>query len=534
MFPISHLKFQAVRPQSAFSVDSLFSFGFSHNSPGKGAHIGGVLPIGFCYIEMMIVVKMLDFTVFYSINPHCVRIKVPTMFPAKETISSGVRSPETTSTSRRDFLVRSGETATITAAVSVLGAVHSEAAEPQDEIRLGLIGCGGMMGGHVRHLTSQKSGVVFTRLCDVDPRQMDKLSGPIGAFQSTAPKRTATYEDVIADKSVDAVFIATPHHWHAPIALAALAAGKDVYLEKPISHVYNEGKLLIAAARKHGRVIQQGSQMRSSPVTMQAGKLLSEGIIGEVKVARAWTAELREVQRPVPDSEPPAKVDYDRWLGPAPNRPFNPIRFHVSWRLFRDYANGEIGDDGIHDLDMARWGLGDPELPKYVTARGGRMKLHGHVSEYPDNMHVTYEYPDGRLLIYENYPFTEYGLHGFDNGNVFYGTEGYMVFSRRGAFTAFLGRKGKPGPTELKLTRGNRGYVEHQQDFLRAVRARSTPNASVEIAHASCALVHLGEIAYRTGGNLEFDPESQQFVGSDAANAMLTKKYRKPYELPAV
>lgn len=454
------------------------------------------------------------------------------------TSSQSDLSKNTTSTnrntSRRNFLVRSGETATVTAVVSTLGGVHSEAAASEEKIRLGLIGCGGMMRGHVTRLINRQADVIFTQVCDVDSRQMEKVTGPIKAFQSTAPQHTADYENVVADKNIDAVIIATPHHWHVPIALSAMAANKDVYLEKPISHVYNEGQLLIKAARKYGCVLQHGTQMRSSPVTKEAGKLLAEGIIGEVKVARAWTAELRNVRHPVPDSEPPASVNYDRWLGPAPKRPFNPIRFHRSWRYFRDYSNGEIGDDGIHDLDMARWGLGDPELPKYITARGGRMMLHGHVSEYPDNLHVTFEYPDGRLLVYENYPFTEYGMHGFDNGNVFYGTEGYMVFSRRGAFKTYLGRKGKPGPTELKMSRGNRGYEEHHDDFLQAVRTRSATNASVEIAHASSALVHLGEIAYRTGGNLEFEPQSQQFVDNDPANKMLTKEYRKPYELPRV
>ena len=177
------------------------------------------------------------------------------------------------------------------------------------------------------------------------------------------------------------------------------------------------------------------------------------GIIGEVKVARAWTAETRKVVKPVPDGIAPNGVDYDRWLGPAPKRAFNKHRFHVTWRMFRDYGNGEIGDDGIHDLDMATWGLGVDTAPKQITARGSRMMLHGHASDYPDNLNVTYEYPDGRLLIYENYPFTAYGLHGFDNGNVFYGTEGYMIFSRRGAFNVFLGPKNKPGPTEGKELR---------------------------------------------------------------------------------
>jgi len=351
-------------------------------------------------------------------------------------------------------------------------------------------------------------------------------------FQAAPPKRTKRYEDILADQEVDACIIATPHHWHAPIAIGAMQSGKDVYVEKPISHVYNEGPLMIAAAKKYGRVVQQGSQMRSSAVTKKAGQLLKEGILGEVKVARAWTAELRTLSKPVPDSEPPKGVDYDRWLGPAPKRPFNSLRFHGTWRMFRDYANGEIGDDGIHDLDMAAWGLGIDTLPKQITARGGRMLLKGHASDYPDNMNVVFEYPDGRLLIYENYPFTAYGMHGFDNGNVFYGTEGYMIFSRRGAFSVFLGPKGKPGPTEGKELRGQRGYAEHMQEFFRAVRERSSVSAPPEVAHRSCALVHLGDIAYQVRGQLNFDAKTERFVDCDEANNLLRKKYRQPYGLP--
>ena len=275
--------------------------------------------------------------------------------------------------------------------------------------------------------------------------------------------------------------------------------------------------------------------MRSSPVTAKARRLLDEGIIGKILVARAWTAETRSVVRPVPDSQPPAGVDYDRWLGPAPRHAFNKYRFHGTWRMFRDYANGEIGDDGIHDLDMAAWGLGVDTLPTQITARGSRMVLKGHASDYPDNMNVTYEYPDGRLLIYENYPFTAYGLHGFDNGNVFYGTKGYMIFSRRGAFSVFLGPKNQPGPTEGRDLRGQRGYAEHMADFLDGVRTRRVETAArPELAHLSCALVHLGEIAYRTEGRIDFDPETEKFVNCPEADLLLTKDYRAPYVIPTV
>ena len=437
-------------------------------------------------------------------------------------------------TNRRTFLQESTEAAGITAAAATLGGVHAFGAPNQETVNLGIIGCGGIMTHHVKGIVARKEDVSIAHLCDVDPQQMDKMAGAMSGFQSNPPKRTLRYEDVIADKNVDAVIIGTPHHWHAPIALPAMREGKDVYIEKPISHVYNEGRLIIEAAKKYQRVVQQGSQMRNSAVTMKAERLLKQGIIGEVKVARAWTAETRSVVKPVPDSTPPSGVDYDRWLGPAPKRAFNKYRFHRTWRMFRDYGNGEIGDDGIHDLDMAAWGLDVNTLPKQITARGSRMMLHGHASEYPDNLTVTYEYPDGRLLIYENYPFTGYGLHGFDNGNVFYGTEGYMIFSRRGAFSVFLGRKNEKGPTEGRDIRGQRGYPEHMAEFLDAVRHRTPTKANAQTAHLSCALVHLGEIAYRTQGRLDFDPEKEQFVDCGEANELLGKTYREPYGLADV
>ncbi len=359
---------------------------------------------------------------------------------------------------QRQFLKSTGSASSILAAAAVVRPLWAD--ESRDKLNLGIIGCGGIMNHHLRGLARRGDNVSIAWLCDVDPTQIERISKNIGRSD---PRRTARYEDVIEDGYVDAVIIATPHHWHAPIAIAAMQAGKDVYIEKPISHVYSEGHAIIQAAKKYQRVVQQGSQMRSSPVTDKAAKLLADGIIGDIKVARAWTAETRDVVKPVPDTDPPTGVDYDRWLGPAPARPFNEHRFHVTWRMFRDYGNGEIGDDGIHDIDMAAWGLGIDSCPKQITARGSRMSLHGHASEYPDNMNVTWEFPDGRLMVYENYPFTAYGMHGFDNGNVFYGTKGYMIFSRRGAFSIFLGPKSKPGPTEGRCSRADRLRRTHDR-----------------------------------------------------------------------
>ena len=437
------------------------------------------------------------------------------------------------STSRRTFLKTTTSAAALTAATASLSRVHASGTLEDEKLGIGIIGCGGIMSHHLKGLVSRRENVRLEWLCDVDQSQLDKAEGIVRGFQSLGPRKTTEFEDVINDDRVDAVIIATPHHWHAPIAVYAMQNKKHCYIEKPISHVYSEGPILIEAAKKYGCIVQQGSQMRNSPVTMKAEKLLKDGIIGDVKVARAWTAETRRTVKPVADSKPPITVDYNRWLGPAPARPFNAHRFHGTWRMFQEYANGEIGDDGIHDLDMAAWGLGVNSLPKQITARGSRMMLHGHASDYPDNMNVTYEYEDGRLLIYENYPFTAYGLHGFDNGNVFYGTDGFMIFSRRGAFSVFLGPKNKPGPTEGKELRGQRGYSEHMTEFLNAVRGSvSGTRANPQTAHFSCSLVHLGEIAYRTDGRVDFDPKTERFVNCDEANARLTKQYRGTFGVP--
>ncbi|MCH2203185.1 MAG: Gfo/Idh/MocA family oxidoreductase, partial [Fuerstiella sp.] len=249
------------------------------------------------------------------------------------------------SSSRRQFLHSAGTTTSALAAVSVLQPLYAGTTQ-SETVNVGIIGCGGIMTKHVKGLVSRKERVSISWLCDVDPAQITRMAAFTEGFQSQDPKRTEQYEDVINDSNVDAVIIATPHHWHAPIAIQAMQQGKDVYIEKPISHVYNEGHAIIQASKQYGRVVQQGSQMRNSPVTNRAAKLLADGIIGDIKVARAWTAETRSVVKPVADGVPPRGVNYDRWLGPAPKRPFNKYRFHNTWRMFRDYANGEIGDDG--------------------------------------------------------------------------------------------------------------------------------------------------------------------------------------------
>lgn len=364
-------------------------------------------------------------------------------------------------------------------------------------------------------------------LCDVDANVLREVAGAVEKAQGRAPRTTDDFRRVLDDKDIDAVFITTPHHWHAPIALRALQAGKHVYVEKPASHVYREGQLLIEFANRYKRVVQHGTQMRSSEVTERARDLLRKGIIGDVKMAKAWNIQRHSHRGPVADANPPPGVNYDRWLGPAPTRPFNPNRFHGNWGWYRDYGNGDIGNDGVHDIDMACMGLDVDRLPIRVTGHGSRIDLTGE-REYPDNMMVTYQFDNNKVLIYEDRGWTEYGMQGFDSGNEFYGTKGYMVFSRRGYFQVYFDRKGTKGPG----MQGDAGQDRHVQNFLDAIRLDRRANADARIAHLSCALVHLGEIAYRTERVLHFDPKTETILRDKEANAMLTKEYRRPWELP--
>ena len=404
---------------------------------------------------------------------------------------------------------------------------------PSERVNVAVIGINGMGGYHLRGLL-QRDDVQVSALCDVDERVLAKRSKEVETATGKQPKLSIDFQRVLDTNAIDAVIVATPHHWHCPIAIRALQAGKDVYIEKPASHVFREGRALERAALQYKRVVQHGTQMRSSPVTAAAGEVLASGLIGEVKTTKAWNVQRLSGIPPIPDEPVPDGVDYERWLGPAPRRPFNSNRFHKNWRSYRDYGNGDIGDDGIHDIDMARWALGVDTHPVRVTAHGSTVDLEGE-REYPDNMMVTCQYADGKVFIYEDRLWTPYGMHGVDSGNAFYGTEGYMIFSRRGYFQTYLGRKEEKGPG---MGRKDTGVASpgrlHMGNFLDCVRSRETTIASPHEAHLSCGLVHLGETAFRTGRVLQFDPASESFPNDSEANALLTKEYRQPWRLPDV
>lgn len=298
--------------------------------------------------------------------------------------------------------------------------------------------------------------------------------------------------------------------------------------KNPLRMSFAKDECILDAAKRHGRVVQHGTQMRSSEVTQRAGEVLRSGLLGDVKMAKTWNVQRRQPPKPGSDSEPPRGVHYDIWLGPAPERPFNANRFHGNWHLCQDYGNGDIGNDGALDLDMVRWGLGATTHPVKITVHGSRVDL-GGVREFPDNMMVAYEYADRKVLLYEDRIWTPYRMDGFDSGNAFYGTKGYMIFSRRGYFQAYLGDNDEKG---LSMN-GDAGMARHVDDFLDYVRQHQEPNGSAGVAHLSRGPVHLGEISHRLDRVLRFDPGKESFIGDDQANQMLTKSYRSPWGLPA-
>ncbi|MBI3682677.1 MAG: Gfo/Idh/MocA family oxidoreductase [Acidobacteria bacterium] len=417
---------------------------------------------------------------------------------------------------RRDFLSLAGTAGVISAA-------------PGDRVSVAVIGVNGIGHNHIRNFV-KRSDVLIATICDIDQSVAERAGQTVLKATGRTPKLEGDFRRVIEDKSIDAVVIATPHHWHVPMAIRAMQAGKDVYLEKPASHVFREGRLLVDAVRKYNRILQHGTQMRSSEVTAKAGQVLSSGLIGSVRMSKAWNCQRHKHRAPVPDTSAPSGVNYDLWLGPAlPKGGFNSNRFHGNWNWYRDFGNGDIGGDGVHDLDMARWGLGVTTHPVRITAHGSRVDstLTGE-REFPDNMTVAYHYEEGKVLLYEDRAWTPYGVYGFDSVNAFYGTEGYMIFTRRGYFQVYLGAKEEKGPG----MRGGNGHPEHLYNFIESVRTRKQPAANAEVAHLSCALVHLGEIGYRVGRVLRFDPKSEKFLDDREADSLLTKKYREPWGVP--
>lgn len=423
-----------------------------------------------------------------------------------------------TDLSRRLFL---GQTAL--AASFAIGRPASAA--PSQRLTVGLIGCGGMGNQHLQ-LLSRRADITLKYICDCDSQ---RLAASIQALQGTAQAGCRPVPDmrtIFDDREVDAVWIATPDHWHAPATLLALSAGKHVYVEKPCGHNLREGRLMQEAACSARRVVQVGTQSRSTAHVQEAIQLLREGIIGDVLVAKAWNSQLRGNIGKTQPSAPPQHLDFEMWLGPIPKQPYRSNLLPALWRFWHDFGAGDIGNDGVHDIDIARWGLGMNEHPRSISGIGSKLFFDDD-QQFPDTYYTVFEYPGSgsvgqiRQLIYEQRDWSPYFQEGGENGNAFYGTKGMMILHKSRGYHVY-GLRNKL----LKEGQGSPDLAAHHQNFLDSIRTGGTPTADIAEGHLSASLCHLANIACRLKQTLLFDPQQERFTQNSEADELLQRTYR--------
>jgi predicted dehydrogenase len=427
---------------------------------------------------------------------------------------------------RRQFLGSSAKNAAGVAAgmVALAGAtaVAGSKSTPGERVRVATIG----VRNQGKTLTAHLAGlpdVDVVALCDVDESLRPAATSAATDAHGKAPRWESDFRRILDDRTIDAVVIATPDHWHAPMTILACQAGKDVYVEKPVSHNVREGQQMVAAARRSGRVVQSGLQQRSGTHFQSAVDFVRSGKLGAVHLAKAWTVHRRKPIGRKRDSVPPDGVDYDLWLGPAPLRAFNANRFHYNWHWFWDYGTGELGNWGTHMLDVARWGLG-VGLPTRISASGGRFHFDDD-QETPDTLVVQYAYPRA-TIVWEHRLWSTHGVEGRSAAAAFYGEAGTLVVDRGGWKVYDL--------AETIASDSSEQPIAHLRNFIDCIKSRSRPAADIETGHISSALCHLGNIAYRVGREVTFYPEVATFGTDREASLLLSREYRSPWDLPSV
>jgi predicted dehydrogenase len=439
--------------------------------------------------------------------------------------------------SRRKFIKNS---ATAAAAITVPSIIPAHAFGANDRINAAVLGLNGRGKNHVSGFMNQDN-VEVTTLCDPDMNILKKRQGEYKDKYGKEFKLVQDLRNVYDDKDIDVVSIATPNHWHSLAVIWACQAGKDVYVEKPGSHNIWEGRKMVEAAAKYDRIVQHGVQLRSSPSVNEAIKMMRDGYIGRVYMARGlvfrWRADIGDKgTEPVPDG-----LDYDLWTGPAEKRPFTRNLVHYNWHWTFEYGNGDVGNQGIHETDLCMWGL-DVGLPTKITSMGGKF-LWDDAKVTPEVLTSVYHYPDeDKIIQFEVRPWCTNTEEGVTVGNIFYGDKGILVVDGYDKYQFYMGQKreaaksGSDGQLAAasEMARGDGGTDGHFKNFIEAVRAhdKSMLNAPVETAHMASALAHLGNIAYRTGRVLTFDPKSERFVDDAEADKLLKRNYRAPYIVP--
>ena len=437
---------------------------------------------------------------------------------------------------RRHFLMGSA---------AVAGTHASALASPNETVRVACVGVNGQGQSHISAYGRMRN-VEIAAICDVDESVLEKRLGDAEKLTGKRPRGVVDFRKLLEDKSIDAVSLATPNHWHALQTIWACQAGKDVYVEKPCAYNIFEARQMIAAAAKYGRMVQHGTNARSSGVMREAVQRVREGVIGDVYLSRGLCFKWRDtIGRAKPEAVPPG-VHYDLWLGPAPQREFTRNRFHYNFHWFWDYGNGDFGNQGAHQMDAARWLLG-VKYPTKVTAMGGHFMFDDD-QETPNTLVAAFEFDEGgkkKMLEFEvrhwiSNPEAEIlsiadPMAGpaagsrVSTGNIVYGSKGYLSTAK--GYKIWLGKEQTPGPAPT----AERG-VSNWANFIDVVRSRKQAdlNAPLEEAVASVTLIHLANISYRLGRTLHFDAATMTCKGDAEANRMFTRTtYRAPFVVPA-
>jgi len=420
---------------------------------------------------------------------------------------------------RRDFLA--------TSALAIAAAPALRAVGANDKIRIGLIGCGGMGRGDLATFFLNPE-VDCPIICDVDDAQLAEAAKLVEGQRGHKPDAVKDFRRVIDRKDVDMVLVATPDHWHALPTVYACQAGKDVYCEKPLGKYIDEGRAMLEAARENKRVVQMGTQWRSGTHYRAAVEFVQSGKLGKIRMVRAWAYLdwVGGIGHP-PDSDPPAGVDYDMWLGPAPKRPFNPNRFHFNFRWYWDYAGGLMTDWGVHLLNICLWAMG-PETPLRVTSMGSKRVVDDN-TETPDTQVTVYDFPE-YALIFEHQILGGIGPNGKPHGMLFSGTEGTLVIDEGGWEVI-----PEPKRKTLEPYKGEAGRdarPAHVRNFLDCCISREKPVENLEIGHFVSTTAHLGNLAFRTKTEIHWDAKKERAIDNAKANELVACHYRKPWKLP--
>jgi len=432
--------------------------------------------------------------------------------------------------SRRRFQKSAATTFVLSASTALSSA---RAAGSNDRVGLGFIGVANR-GRQLMKAFAEHQDCEPVALCDVDSITLTQSAENAGkqAFQ------TGDFRDLIERKEVDAVVIASPDHWHAIQTISACAAGKDVYVEKPLASTIHEGRAMVNAGRKYNRVVQVGTHRRSSPLYAELADRVQGGLLGKVCVSRAYRLSNMApngIGKETPQ-QPPSHLNWDMWLGPRSNREYQPNIAPYKFRWWDGYSS-QMGNWGVHFLDAIRWCVGE-EAPDSICAMGGNFAVDDDRT-IPDTMEVTFQFPSGRLAIFGQYetsmnpmmPEGEIELRG-TQGTAYVSEKAYSIIPERKGQFAKKSPKSKPEKKEVGSNNHDLTSF-HARNFLDCMTSRERPNADIEIGHRSTTFCHLANISLATGRRLQWDAKAERFVGDDEANSMLHYEYRSPWKLPS-